>query len=186
DAGQRGGDTLIVRLENKWFWIIPISAEKTSVGVVLGKDEFAQWKGTPQELFEHWIAYSAVKKDRMDAVSRVGPMHTTTDFSYYNRRLVGQRLLRVGDAAGFMDPIFSAGVFLAMWSGKLAAKVVEESLQKGHDGARLMRPYEKRVSRALRFYWTMVENYYTTPFKELVLFPGNHLDLSSEERRVGG
>ena len=51
-------------------------------------------------------------------------MRTTSDFSYYNRRLVGERLLRVGDAAGFMDPIFSAGVFLAMWSGKLAAEAV--------------------------------------------------------------
>ena len=101
----------------------------------------------------------------------VNTIQTTGDFSYYNRRLVGPRLLRIGDAAGFMDPIFSAGVYLAMHSGALAARLVLDSLDAGSDGKRGLRIYEKRVFRAMQFYWDLVELFYTTPFMELFMQP---------------
>ena len=172
-------DTIIVRLPNKWFWIIPLSAEKTSVGLVLDKAEFASFKGTPEAVFYHWVEASSAVKERMAGARLLNPIQTTSDFSYYNRRLVGERLLRVGDAAGFMDPIFSAGVFLAMWSGKLAAETVLESLRSGSTGGRGFARYEKRVRRGLMFYWRVVENYYTTPFMELFLQPNHRLDIPS-------
>jgi hypothetical protein len=87
--------------------------------------------------------------------------------------------LRVGDAAGFMDPIFSAGVYLAMYSGKLAAELVDESLQRGDDGSSRLARYEKRVNRSMSTYWQMVESYYTTPFMELFLQPRHKLHLPS-------
>jgi FADH2-dependent halogenase len=172
-------DTIIVRLPNKWFWIIPLSAEKTSVGLVIDKDEFNGSEGTPEQIFHHWVEESSVVKEHMAGARLVNTIQTTSDFSYYNRRLVGDRLLRVGDAAGFMDPIFSAGVFLAMWSGKLAAEVVVDSLQHGTAGGRRFTDYEKRVRRGLKFYWRVVENYYTTPFMELFLRPNGPLDIPS-------
>lgn len=179
DAGEASSDIIIVRLPNKWFWIIPISAEKTSVGLVIDKDEFAQESGTPQEIFDRWVECSAAVKSRMQNARRVNETRTTSDFSYYNRRLTGDRLLRVGDAAGFMDPIFSAGVFLAMWSGKLAAETVEKALVAGTPGGRPFASYEKRVKKGLRYYWRMVENFYTTPFMELFLRPSEHANLFS-------
>jgi FADH2-dependent halogenase len=175
-------DTIIVRLINKWFWIIPLSAEKTSVGLVIDQDEFARSQGSPEEVFHHWVGESSAVKERMAAARLVNTIQTTSDFSYYNRRLVGERLLRVGDAAGFMDPIFSAGVFLAMWSGKLAAQTVIESLPRGTTSGRRFARYEKRVRRGLTFYWRVVENYYTSPFMELFLRPpppGRRLDIAS-------
>lgn len=175
-------DTIIVRLQNKWFWIIPLSAEKTSVGLVIDSDELARSKKTPEEMFYHWVESSSVVKERMAEARPTNIIQTTADFSYYNRRLSGDRLLRVGDAAGFMDPIFSAGVFLAMWSGKLAANTVIESLQRGTSGGRSFDAYEKRVRRGLTFYWRVVENYYTSPFMELFLRPpprGRGLDIAS-------
>jgi FADH2-dependent halogenase len=78
-----------------------------------------------------------------------------------------------------MDPIFSAGVFLAMWSGKLAAGTVTESLDRGTSGGPRFASYEKRVRRGLKFYWRVVEHYYTTPFMELFLQPRDHFDLPS-------
>ena len=177
--GEASSDIIIVRLDNKWFWIIPISAEKTSVGLVIDKDEFAQEKGTPQEVFERWVKSSPPVKERMVNAQRIGEMHTTSDFSYFNRRLVGERLLRVGDAAGFMDPIFSAGVFLAMWSGKLAAETVQHALAVGKPSGRRFAAYEKRVRRSMNRYWRLVENYYTTPFMELFLRPSEHANLFS-------
>ena len=84
-----------------------------------------------------------VLRDRMANARLAGSMQTTTDFSYFNRRLVGPRLLRVGDAAGFMDPIFSAGVHLALWSGKLASEVVHAGLANERTCHRLARRYER-------------------------------------------
>jgi FADH2-dependent halogenase len=172
-------ETIIVRLANKWFWIIPLSAEKTSVGLVIDKEEFARSEGTPEQIFQRWVEASPAVKERMAGASLVNAFQTTSDFSYYNRRFVGDRLLRVGDAAGFMDPIFSAGVFLAMWSGKLAAETISEAQKTGETCGRAFASYEKRVRRGLTFYWRVVENYYTTPFMELFLHPREHFDLAS-------
>ena len=177
DADDRGGDTVIVRLENKWFWIIPISKEKVSVGCVMDAEEYAGLKLPPAEVFNQIWQSSAVMRERMNEARLVGVIHATSDFSYRNRRLVGPRLLRVGDAAGFMDPIFSSGVFLAMFSGKLAAEVVRESLDAKNDGRRLMVAYEKRVRAAMQFYLEMVEKFYTTPFMEVFLEPRDKFDL---------
>ena len=184
DPGEANTDTIIVRLENKWFWIIPLSAEKTSAGLVIDKDEFNRASGSPEEVFQHWIESSPPVRERLKNARRIGDLKTTTDFSYYNRKFAGDRLLRVGDAAGFLDPIFSAGVYIAMWSGKIAAEVVQKSLAQGRPNRRLFNRYEKRVRRGLMFYWRVVENYYTTPFMELFLQPRNHHDLPSAVNAV--
>src|ERR1041385_2732303 len=113
----------------------------------------------------------------MEKATLVGNIQTTGNFSYYNGRLVGPRLLRVGDAAGFMDPIFSAGVFLAMYSGRLAARVVERALVAGNDGTGDLKKYEKRVFHAMQYYWQMVEGFYTQPFMELFVQPRDRVRL---------
>ncbi len=182
--GEGGTDTVIVRLQNKWFWVIPISADKTSVGLVIDKDEFNQSGGSIGEIFQRWIESSPPVQERMKNALRLGDLQTTTDFSYYNRKFIGNRLLRVGDAAGFLDPIFSAGVFLAMWSGRLASEVVLKSLAQGKPNRRLFAGYERRVRKGLMFYWQVVENYYTTPFMELFLQPRAHHDLPSAVNAV--
>jgi len=179
DAGETNSDIIIARLPNKWFWNIPVSAEKNSLGLVMDKDEFARESGTPQEILDRWIQATPSVRERMQHARRVSETRTVSDFSYYNRRLVGDRLLRVGDAAGFMDPIFSAGVYLAMWSGKLAAQVVREALDSGRAGGRRFAVYEKRVRKGMRLYWRMVENFYTTPFMELFMHPNDHCNLFS-------
>src|SRR5579884_1736770 len=141
DEGDRFGDTIVIRLENKWFWVIPITRERTSVGCVMNQEEFANAKLPPAEIFERIWRTSEALCERMKNAKLDGPMHTTSDFSYYNRRLVGERLLRVGDAAGFMDPIFSSGVYLAMFSGKLAAEAVAQSLDANDDGRARLKKY---------------------------------------------
>jgi flavin-dependent dehydrogenase len=179
DDGPKAGDTVIVRLENKWFWLIPLSAEKVSVGCVLDQAEFQEARETPEALFERIWRSSPVLSARMERARLIGRIQTTSDFSYYNRRLVGPRLLRVGDAGGFMDPIFSAGVYLAMASAQLAAGAVLRALEEGSDGARHLQAYEKRFDRAMRFYWELAENFYTTPFLELFFSPREKFRIAS-------
>jgi flavin-dependent dehydrogenase len=184
DDGDAGGDTVIVRLQNKWFWLIPLSREKVSVGCVMDQEEFARLKISPAEIFTQVCQSSAPIRERMQHASLVGTIQTCSDFSYTNRRFVGPRLLRVGDAAGFMDPIFSAGVYLAMYSGKLAANAVKDSLNANDDGARRLLAYEKRVRSSMQFYWEMVENFYTTPFMEIFLEPREKFNLPAAVNAV--
>jgi flavin-dependent dehydrogenase len=184
DEGDRGGDTVIIRLQNKWFWLIPISKEKVSVGCVMDQEEFSRAKMTAADLFNQIWQSSPEMVDRMKNSQLAGIIHATGDFSYRNRRFVGPRLLRVGDAAGFMDPIFSAGVFLAMFSGKLAAQAISQSLDAGDDGARRFAAYEKRVRNGMQFYWEMVESFYTSAFMEIFLEPREKFNLASAVNAV--
>jgi flavin-dependent dehydrogenase len=179
DPGDKGGDTVIVRLENKWFWLIPISKEKVSVGCVMDQEEFTRLKLSPEEAFNRAVQSSPPVIERMKAARIVGPYQATGDFSYLNKTFVGQRLIRIGDAAGFMDPIFSAGVYLAMYSGKLAGELVIKAIDEQHDGARLMKTYEMRVRSAMSLYWEMVEEFYTTPFMEIFFEPREKFNLVS-------
>lgn len=184
DPGPKNTDTVIVRLEDKWFWIIPLSATKTSVGCVMDKEDFARRGEPAADLFHAIVQGSTSMRQRMQEARAVGAIQTTTDFSYRNRRFVGPRLLRVGDAAGFMDPIFSAGVYLAMYSAKLAAQTVDRSLAEGHAGEKLLAAYEKRVYHSMKHYWEMVEHFYTTPFMEIFLEPHDKFNLPAAVNAV--
>jgi len=177
DDGDAGGDTVIVRLANKWFWLIPVSKTKTSVGIVMERGEFSSTKESPAELFTRIWQGSRVLRERLTNAKLVSEILVTSDFSYSNKRLVGPRLMRVGDAAGFLDPIFSSGVFLAMYSGKLAANVVIKSVAANSDGAAAMVRYEKTVFRALKIFWDLVEGFYTRPFLEVFFEPRKKWNL---------
>ena len=158
-------------------WIIPVSKTKTSVGIVMERGEFANSKESPAELFHRLWQSSRVLRERLANAKLVSEIHVTSDFSYFNKRLVGPRLLRIGDAAGFLDPIFSSGVFLAMYSGKLAANVVLKSVAAENDGTAALARYEKTVFRALKVYWDLVEGFYTRPFLEVFFEPRNKWNL---------
>jgi FADH2-dependent halogenase len=153
-----------------------VSAEKTSVGCVFDTDEFARWDASPEQIFQKIIDSSLPARKRMKEARPAGPIQTTADFSYYNRRLIGERLIRVGDAAGFLDPIFSSGVYMAMLSGKLACEAILQAMRTGSTRRPFAR-YEKHFFGAMKFYWEMIEGFYTTPFMEVFMEPREKWDL---------
>jgi flavin-dependent dehydrogenase len=179
DAGAAGGDTVIIRLADKWFWIIPVSNTKTSVGCVMDQAEFAAQMKTPGELFQSLWKSTPAMVERLGQAVAIGSVQATSDFSYYNKKYVGERLLRVGDAAGFMDPIFSAGVYLAMYSGRLAAHSIQGPLATHASGRAELKRYERKIRRGVEFYWEMVEHFYTTPFIEIFFHPREKFHLVS-------
>lgn len=177
DPGEKAGDTVIVRLADKWFWMIPVGEDRVSVGLVADRDAFAASRLSPEAFFEKWRAEAVPVRGRMEGASRIGGFHVTSDWSYRNRAFHGPRLVRVGDAAGFIDPIFSSGVFLAMHSARLAAREIAAALARGDDGASGLARYERRIRRAFAVYAEMVDHFYTTPFMEVFLEPREKWDL---------
>jgi flavin-dependent dehydrogenase len=177
DEGKKAGDILLIRMQKEWFWLIPLSPKKVSVGCVMDHADFTRAKQTPSEIFNRVWESSSEMRMRMKDAKLVSPIQVTGDFSYRNRRLASSRLLRVGDAAGFMDPVFSSGVYIAMYSGRLAARKIIASLAAGDDGSRRFKSYEKTVLRAMDLYMEMIEGYYTQPFMELFMEPREKFQL---------
>src|SRR5689334_3973717 len=114
--------------------------------------EFTRAKQSPADFFNRIWQSSSEMRERMKNAKLVGQIQSTSDFSYRNRRFYGPRLVRVGDAAGFMDPVFSSGVYVAMYSGRLAARCILASLAAGDDGIRRFKGYEKTIRSAMDLY----------------------------------
>src|SRR5690606_25640384 len=124
-------DIIIVRLEHGWFWIIPLDAEKTSVGLVVSMERFREAGLSPEALFEYTVTTAGELQNRMAGAERVSPFSSTGDYTYRFLQNAGPRWLLIGDAAGFIDPIFSSGVMLAIKSGCLAATEVLAADRRG-------------------------------------------------------
>ncbi len=182
--GDQLGDILIIRRRNSWCWMIPLSATKTSVGLVLDRTDFQAMKLTPEEAFAQAMENTPEMKRRLATATKTMPLHVARDFSYRNATLAAPRIMRVGDSAGFIDPIFSSGVFLAMQSGRDAACVIHEALAKDQPMTSAMKRYEKNVRRRIGIYWEFIENYYTHAFTELFFQPQPGLNLPSSVNAV--
>jgi len=172
EEGIDGTLTRMVRTLQSWFWIIPLENDRTSIGIVL---EAADFKGSglsAEEFFERAIAEQPLVRNRIGAGRRVSQVYTAADFSYRSERLAGDRWLLAGDAAGFIDPVFSSGVFLAVLAGEQAADVLHEVLDHPKRARRLFRQYERLVNRAMDVYLRFVESWYGgKEFIEVFLTP---------------
>ena len=175
--GDEYGDILIVRRKNSWFWMIPLEANKTSVGLVLDREDYKALNQKPEEVYADAVKNTPVVQQRfLNAVSKT-PLNVVTDFSYRNERLVSPRVVRIGDASGFIDPIFSSGVLLAMTSGQQGAQVVHEALATGLPMTAGMKRYEKDNRRRIAQYWEFIENFYKLPFAQIFFQPHPRLKM---------
>jgi FADH2-dependent halogenase len=182
--GERCGDIIIVRLEDEWSWLIPLAGGKMSVGVVLDQARVKASGLGPEELFADTIAGSSVLSERLARSNRIGPLRVIADYSYSNRRFVGPRLVRIGDAAAFLDPIFSSGVYLAMRSARDGAHAIDDALDRRAEMTPGMRRYERRLRRSMGVYWKLIEQFYTRPFIDVFLAPDPPRHLQSAVNSV--
>lgn len=130
-GGMAGGHTVVVRLAGGWFWIIPIDAQRTSVGLVTTSDAMRAAHLSPADFFNQAVASSSKLRELMAGASPVMSFHVTADYSYFRRELAGERFILAGDAGGFFDPIFSSGVYMACYSAKLAAALIVRAHRAG-------------------------------------------------------
>ena len=184
--GIDGTLTVLIRAIDRWFWLIPLSAERTSVGVVLDSETFRKSKLSAEEFLDQALAEQPITAKRMTSARRVSQVYVEADFSYRTARLHGDRWLLAGDAAGFIDPIFSSGVFLAVFSGELAADALNEVLDHPHKVKRLFPQYERAVNRAMDVYLRFVNAWYTKEFIEVFLAPRSVLGLAPAVNAVLG
>src|SRR2546423_1326029 len=184
--GIDGTLTVLIRAVDRWFWLIPLSNERTSVGVVLDSETFRKSKLSAEDFLKQALAEQPSIMKRMTNARRVSKVYIEADFSYRSARLFGDRWLLTGDAAGFIDPIFSSGVFLAVFSGEQCADALNEVLDRPRAAKRLFARYERSVNRAMDVYLRFVDAWYTKEFIEVFLAPRNVLGLAPAVNAVLG
>jgi len=169
--GRDGTLTRMVRASDRWFWVIPLSATRTSVGVVLDGAVFKESRLSPEEFLEEALAEQPLLAQRMRQPERVTPVRTAADFSYRSTRLTGDRWMLAGDAAGFIDPVFSSGVFLAVLAGEQAADILHEVLDHPKRARKLFPRYTRNINKAMDVYLRFVDAWYSKEFIEVFLHP---------------
>jgi flavin-dependent dehydrogenase len=167
--GRRGGDIrIIARADLGWFWMIPISDELMSVGVVLPRSAAAPLLGLEHgALLDRAIADTPVVARLLASARREWPVRVEKDFSFASRAYAGDRWVLAGDAGSFLDPVFSTGVAVALESGLEAAQAVAAGLVAGDLSARRFRRFERRQHQRYRSFRRFVLGFYTPEFRDL-------------------
>ncbi|MSR30506.1 MAG: NAD(P)/FAD-dependent oxidoreductase [Gemmataceae bacterium] len=132
EPGLDEGATLVLQTQGKkgWFWYIPMHNNRVSVGVVSSMDSLFGGGFSHQEIFNRELEACPAAMKRVAPAKRVTDFYATRDFSYTCSQVAGNGWVLAGDALGFLDPIYSSGVFLALKSGELAADAIARSLAK--------------------------------------------------------
>ena len=169
----------MVRGLDRWFWLIPLTATRMSIGVVMDTSTFRAMKLPPEEALEKCLGEQPLILEEMANAERVSQVYSAGDYSYRNKKLFGDRWLLAGDAAGFIDPVFSSGVFLAIMSAEKAADSLDEILNDESRKPRLFKSYSRRVNRVMDMYLTFVNSWYRgKEFVEVFLNPTDMLQLA--------
>jgi len=178
-SGRRGGDIrMLTRRDMGWIWLIPISDAVTSVGAVVPQGVHAlEAKATPEKSLLHYLATTVGGPPLMKEARRISPARFEADYSYLGTRLSGDRWVAVGDAAGFLDPIFSTGVLLAMQAGIDAATALDRGLADGDLGASRFSAYERKVRRRYHHFRRFAIGFYDPAFRDLWFTPSSRFGL---------
>ena len=170
----------MVRGLDRWFWMIPLTPTRMSIGVVMDTTTYRAMKLPAEAALEKCIGEQPMVLERMTRAERVSPVYSAGDYSYRNAKLFGDRWLLAGDAAGFIDPVFSSGVFLAIMSAEKAADALDEVLNDESKKRRLFKDYSRRVNYVMDVYLTFVTSWYrrSKEFTEVFLNPTETLQVA--------
>ncbi len=163
-----GGATLVLRTpkgSNGWFWYIPLENDITSVGVVADPEYLVKDRG--QDLAK--IFYEEIEKvescrRRLTGASRTDKIYSILDYSYRSKSFAGDGFILIGDAYGFLDPIYSSGVLLALKMAELAADSIHDAF-KNHDfSAARLGQYQGKLDKGIESMRKLVYAFYNEGF----------------------
>ena len=163
-----GGATLVLRTplgSNGWFWYIPLENDITSVGVVADPEYLVQGRGQDlAKIFHEEIEKVESCRKRVASGTRVDKIYSILDYSYRSKSCAGDGFILIGDAYGFLDPIYSSGVLLALKMAELAADSIHEAFRtKDFSGAALGH-YQSKLDNGIESMRKLVYAFYNEGF----------------------
>ncbi|WP_438015892.1 NAD(P)/FAD-dependent oxidoreductase [Sorangium sp. So ce315] len=173
EEGIHQGNIQVVIFEHGWFWFIPFRGALTSVGAVVSSSWIrGRRKGESlDDLFERTVAESGWAREFLAGARRARPVGALADFSYRIDQLAGDGWLFVGDAGGFLDPLFSTGAHLAVKGADLAATAIHRALEAGDTSRAAFAGYEAEVRYAVDLFLGVVQGFYKGHFRETLFEP---------------
>jgi flavin-dependent dehydrogenase len=162
DSGRDEGATLVIQTTNKqgWWWYIPQHDNTISVGVVAPFDYLFKGRGSHQQVYDEEVEACPAVKQRVSMGRHATGYFATKDYSYRSKQVAGDGWVLVGDAFGFLDPLYSSGVLLALKSGELAADAIAEGLAKGDVTAAQLGKWGEAFNRGVDRMRRLVCEYY--------------------------
>ena len=165
DPGLDEGATTVAYVPEKgWFWYIPLADDVVSVGVVAEKDYLYRDAHDLPAIFHNQVKKNVWIEQHLAAGQQFGPYRVTGEYSYRSRYCATDGLVLAGDAFGFLDPVFSSGVFLALRSGELAGDAVDAALTAGDVSAAQFGEYGAQVCRGVEAMRKLVYAFYNREF----------------------
>lgn len=167
DEGVDEGATLILhtRTQDAWFWYIPLPEDRVSVGVVGPIPHLIEGRSNdPQTVFDEELACCPPVQERLEGATQVMDVKVAKDFSYKSQKIAGDGWILAGDAFGFLDPIYSSGVFLALKSGELAADTTLAALEEDDVSEASLRRHEGEYVRGMEALKKLVRAFYDPSF----------------------
>jgi flavin-dependent dehydrogenase len=160
--GKDGGATLVIQTADRkgWFWYIPQHDDTISVGVVAPFDYLFKNRGSHEQTYAEEVAACPGVKERVATAKRATGFFATKDYSYRSKDVAGNGWVLIGDAFGFLDPLYSSGVLLALKSGELAADAIAEGLAKGDTSAAQLGKWGPMFNRGIDRMRRLVCEYY--------------------------
>ena len=165
DTGRDEGATMVLQTasRNGWFWYIPLHNNIVSVGVVAPFDYLFKNRDNPsnyEQTYHEEVERSTAVKDRVAGARRAAGYFATKDYSYRAKQVAGDGWVLVGDAWGFLDPLYSSGVLLALRSGEMAADAIVEGLKSGDTSAAQLGKWEPEFNQGVDRMRRLVCEYY--------------------------
>jgi halogenation protein CepH len=164
-APPNSGNIVTSAFRDGWCWFIPLSDELTSVGAVVDRRRAGAIAKDRVAALEEFANEAPMVRDLLSGAERVtdgmyGEVRTRKDWSYSNEHLYAPGLLLVGDAACFIDPVFSSGVHLATYAGVLAARTVNSILQESTTSEQALSEFERRYRREFSLFYDFLVAFY--------------------------
>jgi flavin-dependent dehydrogenase len=176
-AGDDAGNISIYRLADGWCWLIPLPDGLTSVGMVCGPATLRARRGDAEAFLRRQCAGVPGLAERMAGAQLAGNLQATGNYSYRCRRFAGRGWVMAGDATAFLDPIFSAGVHMALATAVDAAGLVHEALDHPQRERALQRAYTARHREAMRAMSWFILRFNTPVMRRLFAQPRNDWQL---------
>jgi flavin-dependent dehydrogenase len=153
DTGRDEGTQVVIQTEGKtgWFWYIPLHDDIVSVGVVAGYEYLFADRATKdlETIYFEEVAKTPGVQPRIKNATRCDVFRAQKEYSYRATRAAGNGWVLCGDAFGFLDPLYSSGVLLALTSASMAADAIAEGLAKGDTSAAQLRTWEAMFVRGM-------------------------------------
>lgn len=165
DTGHDEGATVVLQVQGKagWFWYIPLHDNIVSVGIVASHEYLFKNRGSKdfETIYNEELEKCPAVKQRIANAKRSDIYRAAKEYSYRTKQVAGNGWALVGDALGFLDPLYSSGVLLALKSGELAADAICAALAAGDTSEAKLRGWEADYFRGMERMRQLVLAYYS-------------------------